>query len=52
MASAQASIAAGTYKDITYFDDSRVFTENSELSGELWTMNPSELDRTYRLKIN
>lgn len=52
MASAQASIAAGTYKDITYFVDSRVFTEDSELSGELWTMNPSELDRTYRLKIN
>ena len=52
MASAQASIAAGTYKDITYFVDSRVFTENSERSGELWTMNPSELDRTYRLMIN
>ena len=52
MSTAQASIAAGTYKDITYFVDSRVFTEDSELSGELWTMNPSEQDRTYRLKIN
>ena len=52
MSTAQVSIAEGTYKDITYFVDSRVFTEDSELSGELWTMNPSEQDRTYRLKIN
>lgn len=52
LSSNQETIAAGTYKDITYLVDSRVFTEKSELSGELWTMDPNEQDRTYRLKIN
>ena len=55
MDSYQEQIAARTYKDITYFVDSRAFTEDSELSGELWTMDSEdldELDRGYRLKIN
>ena len=55
MDSYQEQIAARTYKDITYFVDSRAFTEDSELRGELWTMDSEdldELDRVYRLKIN
>ena len=48
----QVEIAAGSYSDITYYIDARAFSEDSELDGELWCMNPSEQDRSYRLNIN
>ena len=46
------SIAAGSYTDITYFVDSRVFTEDSELSGKLWSASLNEPTSIYQLKIN
>lgn len=46
------SIAAGSYTDIIYFVDSRVFTEDSELSGKLWSASLNEPTSIYQLKIN
>ena len=51
MSVANVDVASGSYSDITYHIDSRAFSEESEMSGELWCMDPSEQDRTYRLKI-